>query len=202
MVIWHWAHYPDSDRRTPCGHRETAWHLAWKSAYDRLAGWTVEQHIDGFRADAANLHTRSLREFIHCLSPYYAIKHRLFAALDFDVRWIFDGDAFGSQRLRTLSRGGVSRLLTPRAYALHVELNRRCWVHRDGQLWKEWRDNVWYPRTDDAAARLLAAFDSASKDLDNPQGVARRFEPLSRDKGPGDADAAAAWKELHGGTRR
>ena len=60
-------------------------------------------------------------------------------------------------------RGGIRRLLTPRAVALHAELGRRCWVHFEDRLWKEWRDNVWYPRSDPAAEHLLAAFTNAHR---------------------------------------
>ena len=110
-VGWHWAHYADPQHRTACGHRETPWHLAWKAVYDEFSGWSVEERICGFRADAVNLGTRSLREFVHCLSPYYLAKHRVFSALKFDIRWIFDGEEFTSRRLRNIAKGGVSRLL-------------------------------------------------------------------------------------------
>jgi hypothetical protein len=158
IVVWHWAHHAHPGSHPPCFHQETAWHLAWKAAYDALPGWTVEQSIQGFRADAANLASGSVREFVHCLSPYYRTKHHCFAALRLDVRWIFDGDVFTSSRKRYVAKGGVSRFLTPRAYQLHQELRGRTWVHWAGELWKEWQDNVWFPRTDSAALRLLTAF--------------------------------------------
>ena len=82
----------------------------WLAGHEVPAGWhrvgkegTKEEcsaYVDEVWTD---MRPRSLREFIHCLTPYYAIKHRLFARLDFDVRWIFDGHVFGSQRQRRVA---------------------------------------------------------------------------------------------------
>jgi hypothetical protein len=169
VIIWHWAHFPTTTTpRAVCGHRETPWHLAWKTAYDDLPNWRVEAALHGFRVDAANFRTRNLREFIHCLSPYYVAKHHVLAALNFDIRWIFDGTVFVSGRRRDVAHGGVFGLLTPRAQALHDGLGQRCWVHWEERLWKEWRDRVWYPRTDAAAARLLAEFQFAYEAYPKP----------------------------------
>jgi hypothetical protein len=162
LVIWHWAHYArDGERRAPCGHIETAWHLQWKNAYDRLPNWTVEAPLSGFRVDAVNFRSGSVREFIHSLSPYYRTKHHCLVRLNYDTRWIFDGGEFVSSRLRHRRGGAMARLLKPLAYQVHCQLSNRCWVHFMHRLWKEWRDNVWYPREDDAAARLLQAFSEA-----------------------------------------
>src|SRR5262249_14312619 len=116
-VIWHWAHYArDGQRAAPCGHIESAWHLQWKSAYDQLANWQVEANVEGFRVDAVNFTTGSLREFIHSLSPYYRTKHRCLSRLSFDIRWIFDGAVFVSSRLRRRRDGAIAHLLKPLAY--------------------------------------------------------------------------------------
>ena len=170
LVIWHWAHYAQNgERRAPCGHVETVWHLQWKNTYDALPNWTIEAPINGFRVDAVNSRTRAVREFIHSLSPYYRTKHHCLSQLNYDVRWIFDGYVFVSDRLRQRRGGAFAKLLKPLAYNLHCQLNNRCWVHFMNRLWREWRNNVWYPRQDEAAERLLQAFSEASQQSSTEQ---------------------------------
>jgi hypothetical protein len=158
IVIWHWAHRPTGDTvadREPCGHSESQWHLAWKATYDDFPQWTVEQPVEGFRVDAANLATGRLREFIHCLSPYYAGKHKILSRLDYEIQWIFDGNEFVSQKTWPMRKDGMKDLLKPKAFDVFKQLGGRCWVHWDGRLWKHWKENIWYPRK--GAERLLMA---------------------------------------------
>jgi hypothetical protein len=172
FIIWHWAHYADtsgSNRAAPCGHRETAWHLAWKQAHEDM-GWLVEKTLGGYRADAHLAATRQVREFVHSLSPYYAAKHKSYGSLRLNAQWIIDGAAFESARRKPCRKGGgYKSLLVPRAYQLQQELRGRCLVHWDGALWREWKNNIWYENTGSPWTEMLAQYAAACKQMELPQ---------------------------------
>lgn len=150
--IWHWAHYgrPTTMSTQSCvGVGETTWHLEWKLAYDGFDNWSIEQPFNNLRIDAMNIQTGSVREFVHSLSPHYVEKHRALQTYGCDVRWIIDGNKFVSKRLKYTNDGdGIRQPLMPHVYALFADLDRRCWLHFDNRLWREWKNDVWYPRSD------------------------------------------------------
>lgn len=164
IIVWHWAHYPGTGERSSCPHEETTWHLTWKAAYQSLPGWEIEAPVQvgdkTFRADAMNRPTGRIREFVHSLSPHYAEKHLALKAAGLDVGWILDGHEFTSLRAKWCRGGGMKRLLKPRAYELHRSIN--VLVHYHGQLWHEWRSDVWFPRTGERAIEVLRRFNAAA----------------------------------------
>jgi hypothetical protein len=156
-VCWHWAHKADLSKQCDCPHEESAWHLAMKFAYMTFPGWEIEVPVTAnyrkYRIDAMNISTGSAREFIHSLSPHYSQKHIDLKLQNLNVLWIFDGKVFGSKRIRRVSRGGVKHLLTPRAMDLQYRI--KALVHNEGQLWREWQENVWFPCEGHAAQEIL-----------------------------------------------
>lgn len=159
LVVWHWAHRAQA--RHTCGHDETAWHLRMKAAYLDFAGWEIEVPLAlsgrTYRVDAMNTTTKAVREFVHSLSPYYEAKHRALHRSGCAVLWILDGAAFASERREhTRTGNGWRHLLKPKAYALHAVVDSL--VHYDGCLWREWRENVWFPTTGPAARSVLDAY--------------------------------------------
>jgi len=100
VVVWHWAHRSRfaSGGSGGCGHEESRWHLCWKAVYLRWNGWEVEVPVTvrgvTYRADAARLSTRRVREFVHSLSDNYVAKHLALKRSGLGVLWIFDGDRF------------------------------------------------------------------------------------------------------------
>jgi hypothetical protein len=142
-----------------------------KAAYLGFPGWEVEipvhlvvgsppyhRHVD-YRADAMNVETGRIREFVHSLSPHYVTKHTDLLRAGYDVLWILDGAEFASLRARPCRNDGVRKLLKPRALQLCRRLKTPL-VHYAGALWKEWRDNVWYKCTGDAAQAVIARMNS------------------------------------------
>lgn len=168
VKVWHWAHLPTKGgRRTGCDCEETAWHVRWKMAYLGLPGWAIEQPcvVNGvsYRVDAVNTRTLAVREFVHSLSPSYAAKHKALAGSNLDVMWLADGDEFASARrlgvVGTVSGPGYRRLLKPRAYDTHKLIGMR--VHFEGKLWREWKNDVWFQMTGEAAAEMLCRYEAA-----------------------------------------
>lgn len=164
IVVWHWAHKA-FNRASGCYHEETEWHLAWKFAYLSLPGWQIEVPVSAggrtYRADAMNVVTGNVREFIHSLSPQYIEKHRaLKNTPGLNPLWIFDGEKF-VRAVTGITRdfSGRRRLLKPRAKILHSEIGGL--VHFFDLLWREWRDDVWYPCQGVSSQKLLAAFTKA-----------------------------------------
>jgi Competence protein CoiA-like family len=163
IVIWHWAHRAFAAGRTACAFEESPWHLAWKDTYAAWPNWTVEQLVmvrgRKFILDAANLRTGRVREFVHSLSPYYREKHRVLLEQYDDVRWLFDGCVFLSKRCERCRDGrGVRNVLKPRALLAAEELAPRVGVHLGRQIFRCWRENVWYPIGSETARRLTAGF--------------------------------------------
>lgn len=160
MVCWHWAHHPKHHDKTKCPWHESEWHLQWKQAYLGFDGWEIEYPIEAagnrFIADATSLKTGRVREFVHSLSNHYASKHMSLKMAGRDVLWIWDGDEFVSERHRCVSRGGISRLLKPRAWMYFEHIGGL--VHFDSRLWRHWKDNVFYPCETDTTKELLRRF--------------------------------------------
>lgn len=167
-AIWHWAHKPEPSQHSSCPWEESEWHLRWKAAQLGFAGWTVEHKviINGKRyiLDAYHEESGRVREFVHSLSPYYVDKHLALANAGMKVTWIYDGGEFASERRRGVSKGGVKKLLKPRASEIHGVTGG--YVHLLGgekyppRLMKLWRGDVWYPNEVPGALQILALFDS------------------------------------------
>ena len=171
VVVWHWAHKPDANRKTGCVHEETQWHLLMKAAYLHFANWEVEVPIgiagpandngSGYylhcRLDAANRVTGAIREFVHSLSPTYWEKHTALKDSGLDVLWILDGSIFVSAHAKPIKKGGLKNLLKPRALELHRHI--RSLVHHDGKLWHEWKEtNIWYPNTGERSLDIVRLY--------------------------------------------
>jgi hypothetical protein len=163
VIVWHWAHRPHADGRTTCPHEESAWHLLMKRTYQTFPGWEAEVPIEvngqTYRADAMNPRTGAIREFVHSLSEHYRAKHLALKAGGFDVLWIMDGERFASRRRRHVGDRGISRLLKPVAYQMARQLG--AVVHHQGQLYAEWRGNVWFTRRGQAAAAVCQRYEQA-----------------------------------------
>ncbi|MFN0127834.1 MAG: hypothetical protein ACKV19_14230 [Verrucomicrobiales bacterium] len=165
--MWHWAHKPASPGEPtapPCYHEESAWHLALKLAYHKFEGWEIEAPItlagQRYRLDAMNRRTGAVREFIHTLSPHYVAKHlALVAAPGLFPLWIFDGAEFASSRRRAFKADGIRDLLKPRAYDLQRIVRGLVWL--DGELWGEWKNDIWFPRTGAAAQEVTRRVNAA-----------------------------------------
>ena len=157
MVCWHWAHKAGHRSNSDCPHEESAWHLAMKFVYLEFNGWDIEVPVFAvgkkYRADAMNVTTGRIREFVHTLSPYYFQKHLDLKIGGYNVVWIADGKEFSSLRLTTTRNGGVKRLLKPKAIALHKSVG--LLVHHDALLWREWNYDVWFPCRGDASNEIL-----------------------------------------------
>jgi len=147
IVVWHWAHR--AKRSGTCPHQETDWHLAWKAAYVRFPAWEVERRITigetVYVLDAVNLNTGRVREFVHSLSPYYVGKHRALLAAGYDVTWIMHGEPFFSTKGHFIRKGGIRRLLRPKAQELADALGDRLLVQVGDQLYRHWRERIYYP---------------------------------------------------------
>ena len=162
IVTWHWAHKCAPAGRDGCPFHESQWHLAWKAAYLSCPSWTVEHPIvvngSKYIIDAMNTKTGAVREFVHSLSPYYRAKHQALLGTYTNVWWLFDGTEFGSKRSARCRNGGYRRLLKPRAIMAAQELAPLVWVHYGQQVFKHWRDNVWYPRESKLAKSVTERF--------------------------------------------
>jgi hypothetical protein len=169
LVAWHWAHRPGPADRTRCSQGETDWHLKWKLAYLNLPGWEVEYPVEiegrNYRLDAFNPTTGRVREFVHSLSDDYAPKHAALAASGMEVLWLFDGDAFASERRSECRKGGIRRLLKPRAAELLEKVGPSL-AHLEDGLWRHWKENVWYPLEGKAAWRLLENYRLAGQAIE------------------------------------
>lgn len=145
---------------------ESFWHLDMKQRHI-ADGFDVEQRIDmpdgrSFRFDAyrtSNVHQRPIREFVHSLSASYVPKSNALHAENLSrfVIWIFDGNAFVSDRRKPIRGNGYKKLLKPAAWdiAHDLAMNGQEVVldWRGGyRLWTKKLVNVWYPL--DAASYL------------------------------------------------
>jgi hypothetical protein len=162
VVIWHWAHQAGSvGGAGGCGGCETHWHAAWKSVYHQFPGWRIEVPLDlngrRYRVDAANLARSQVREFVHSLSESYVDKHLALRRTGLEVLWIYDGEVFAADRSRYIRGGGIKHLLKPKARWLHAQVGGL--VHFEGELWKEWKYDCWYPLRSERTARLVWEFE-------------------------------------------
>lgn len=172
-VRWHWAHRPGEAARRGCPYSESAWHLAWKSVYACL-GWQIEVPImiqgQRFILDAMNPRTGRIREFVHSFSAGYAPKHRVLAHAGYDICWIFDAATACSLRMRHTRTLGMAQFLKPLAleYArgltslVHTHPGALCWP--EPYLWKEWRENVWFPLAGERSDKVLDLFATEAQD--------------------------------------
>lgn len=164
VVVWHWAHERHAGE-SGCHHEESKWHLSMKAAYLNFNGWQVEVPVTAngktYRADAMNPKTGAVREFVHSLSDHYVRKHFDLKRSGLDVLWIMDGEEFASLRSIRSRDGGIRRMLKPKALDLHRRIGTL--VHYDGNLWHEWRNNVWYPNAGRAAKDVVMLFDKESE---------------------------------------
>ena len=166
-TVWHWAHKPK--HRGDCPHYESHWHLVAKIAQSRLPGWIIEHPIQTtkkkYRVDAYNTRHRRIREFVHTVTPYYYQKHLVLRAERYShVNWVYDGEQYVSLRATDVAKGGIKKFLVPRAWELFEKIGGL--VHYDNQLWKHWKDNIWYPFTDPDATRFLASYAAVEKELE------------------------------------
>ena len=163
IVVWHWAHKPSEGHSSTCHHEESLWHLTMKDAYRTFDGWDIEVPVEAggkkYRADAMNISTGRIREFVHSLSEYYWAKHCNLKAAGFDVLWILDGGEFVSARARVCRGDGIRRLLKPTAYSFAEDVG--ALVHYAGALWSEWKHNVWFKREGPAAVEVIERFKRA-----------------------------------------
>jgi hypothetical protein len=170
LIRWHWSHFPGKHGRECDWWSESDWHLRWKDAYCRnFRQWIAEYPVtlaDGTRyiIDAANPVTGRYREFVHSLSPRYVDKHldliEAFPERD-AVMWLWDGEAFASERRRHFESGCYTNLLKPRAEALYDVLGGL--VHFSGALWyrREGEYRAFWVRSQTArVGRLLEAFNT------------------------------------------
>lgn len=168
LKIWHWAH---KSNNTHCGHTETNWHLAMKLAYYNFNNWEIEVPIDikgkKFRVDTMNKDTNNIREFVHCLSPYYFDKHIALKQDGKNILWILDGEKFVSKRCKWCRNGnGYRKMLTEGAYYFHRQVGTI--IHYGDNLWKEWKNNVWFPLMGDVSSEIIKRFNYEKMKLDTP----------------------------------
>ena len=106
---------------------------------------------DDFRLDAFDPGNRTVVEFVHTLSDSYRPKERVLRRAGYKVIWLFDGAEFVSAHAK-ICKGrtgkGLRRMLKPKAADQVSQLRSCVLVHYNGQLWKHWRENVFYPLYD------------------------------------------------------
>ena len=142
------------------------WHCSWLLTYDRM-GWEVEKRVEvgGHRYVLDAEKNGSVVEFVHSLSASYQNKHRELLYQFPDVRWLMDGDAFVSETCRPCNGRtaiGYRRFLKPTAYDWVTSMPAGVVaVHYEGELWRLWRDNVWYPADSDDYRKQLQNFDES-----------------------------------------
>src|SRR5262249_25505638 len=153
--------------------------------YHEFPGWDVEVPLElngrRYRLDAANLRRGRVREFVHSLSDRYVAKHLALRDSGLDVLWVYDGDTFGAARRREIRRGGLKPLLKPRARWLASRLGGL--VHLGSALWREWKEDCWYPVESERTAGLVGAFERFAGSLPPAparESAAGRYGGLSR----------------------
>ena len=164
IVVWHWAHKPCRHKKRDCDHYETNWHLRWKSAYNEFENWNIEVPIgslNSYRIDAMNTQTGRIREFVHSLSAKYKNKHAELKNSGFDVLWIIDGNEFVSLRSCEINGVGIRKMLKPSALEFAESVDFNAIVHYENQLYKHWKNNIWYPIETMRAKELLYRFRNA-----------------------------------------
>jgi hypothetical protein len=163
IKVWHWAHKANV---AGCEHYESEWHLRWKAVYAGFSGWEVEFPIDiesnKYRLDAFSLNTGAIREFVHTLSRTYVDKHsNLRKSGRPDILWIWDGLTFMSAWARKYrwdnpAQRSIRDFLKPGALNTFNQIGGI--VHYDGTLWKQWKENIWFPILSKRCSRLCEMF--------------------------------------------
>ena len=178
VLFPHWQHRCQGDRNHYCPRDNTPWHLAMKNAYLGLPDWQVECPMERYGktlwVDAVNWRLQKAREFVSALSKYTEIKRYELGELSgWHTFWVLDGAALVRARALPCKGGGLHKFLPPDVAAAY---NVNAVTHYQGDLWREWKNNVWYRCTDhwlDTAISELEAdtIIAAGRDVELPYGA-------------------------------
>lgn len=142
---------------------EAKWKDSWKKTYGGFPGWKIDcpLELDGktYIVDAMS-HDGSIREFVGPLSTEDSSKHATLKKSGIPSMFISYGDAFVSEARRQNRDGGFRDFIRTIPYSIHEKLGFK--VHFQGQIWKLWKSNVWYPEEGEGFKDLLEAFSAAS----------------------------------------
>jgi len=142
---------------------EAKWKDSWKKTYGGFPGWKTDCPLvlDGrmYIVDAMSRDGR-IREFAGSLSPEDSSKHSALKKSGFSIMFISCGDAFVSEARRRNRDGGFWNFIRTIPYSIHERLGFK--VHFEGQVWKLWKRNIWYPEPGEGFKDLLEAFSAAS----------------------------------------
>jgi hypothetical protein len=94
-----------------------------------------------------------VREFVHSLSDSYVAKHCALAQESYDIFWLFDGVALGSDRAEFFTTRNGSRavcnMLKPRARQLAEQLGKEhVAAHYNNRLWTMGNDSRYWFHAD------------------------------------------------------